>query len=37
MEEYHQIINDLLAGGELSPQQQGLMQQLLEYGDSLLA
>jgi exodeoxyribonuclease-1 len=37
MEEYHQIINALLAGGELSPQQQALMQQLLEYGDSLLA
>jgi exodeoxyribonuclease I len=36
MEEFHLLIEQLLAVGDLSPQQQALLQQLLDYGDSLL-
>jgi len=37
MEEFHALIEQLMSGGELSPARQALMQQLLDYGDSLLA
>ncbi|PLW67458.1 exodeoxyribonuclease I [Pseudohalioglobus lutimaris] len=37
MEEYQQTIETLMASGELSPPQRQLMEQLLEYSDSLLA
>jgi exodeoxyribonuclease-1 len=36
MDEFHVLIEQLLASGELSATQQSLMQQLLDYGDSLL-
>lgn len=36
MEEFHALIEQLLAAGELSAPQQALMEQLLDYGDSLL-
>ncbi len=37
LEQYQQEIEALLASGELSGPQQALMQELLDYGDSLLA
>jgi exodeoxyribonuclease-1 len=37
MEDYQAMIEQLLESGELSPDQQQLMQQLQDYGDSLLA
>jgi exodeoxyribonuclease-1 len=37
MEEFHALIEQLMSSGELSPARQALMQQLLDYGDSLLA
>jgi hypothetical protein len=37
MEEFQSIIEQLLASGELSESQRRLMQQLQDYGDSLLA
>jgi hypothetical protein len=37
MEEFQALIEELLAAGDLSPGEQVLLQQLLEYGDSLLA
>ncbi|MCB1706332.1 MAG: exodeoxyribonuclease I [Halioglobus sp.] len=37
MEEFHEDIDSLLASGELAPAQQVLMEQLLEYADTLLA
>lgn len=36
LQEYQSTIEDALQSGELGPEQQNLMQQLLEYGDSLL-
>ena len=36
MEEYQQEIEDLLAGGETDEARRTLLQQLLDYGDSLL-
>ena len=36
MEEYQEEIESLLTGGEISDTQRNLLQQLLEYGDSLL-
>ena len=36
MEEFQSMIEQLLSGSELSPAMQELMQQLLDYGDSLL-
>lgn len=37
MEEFQLLIDQLLATGNLPPQKQALLQQLLDYGDSLLA
>ena len=37
MEEFHAMIEELLASGDLSPEKQALLQQLLDYSDSLLA
>ncbi len=37
MEEYQQTIESLLEGGDLNERQRQLMQELLDYGDSLLA
>ena len=37
MEEFQGLIEELLAAGDLSEAQQQLLQQLLDYGDSLLA
>ena len=37
MEEYQELIDQMLGTGELTAQQTDLMQQLIVYGDSLLA
>ncbi|MEH6636443.1 MAG: exodeoxyribonuclease I [Halioglobus sp.] len=37
MEEYQALIEQLLAAGDLEPDKQALLQQLLDYSDSLLA
>jgi exodeoxyribonuclease-1 len=37
MEEFQSLIETLLASGELSAEKQGLLQQLLDYSDTLLA
>ena len=37
MEEFQSLIDTLLARGELSAEKQGLLQQLLDYSDTLLA
>ena len=37
MEEFQSLIETLLASGDLSPEKQGLLQQLLDYSDTLLA
>ena len=37
MEEFQSLIDTLLASGELSAEKQGLLQQLLDYSDTLLA